>query len=116
MTDAQALKFVSQPHASNSLRLKPRWDAAPFDHLAVHPRRSRISAEKVPARCLASGYRKCDTHICSAGDARWYEFTRAFGSQLVMVPETSPYSGHTTIMLKAEEIILALVQKKSILL
>ena len=38
------------------------------------------------------------------------------GSQLVMVPETSPYSGHTTIMLKAEEIILALVQKKSILL
>ena len=36
------------------------------------------------------------------------------GSELIWMPETSLYSGHVTILLKAEEIILALVQGKSI--
>ena len=35
------------------------------------------------------------------------------GSELILVPESSRYSGHVTILLKAEEIILALVQGKS---
>ena len=36
------------------------------------------------------------------------------GSELIVMPETSPYCGHCTILCKAPEIILALVQKKAI--